>query len=425
MKALAIALKDVRRTLRSPVALAMMLGAPLLLTFLLGSAFGGAGGFTVPATKLVVVDLDAPAAGGAAAAASGGGQATSEGAAVVAALTSKDLAKLLEVTTVATEAEARAQVDQGKAAVAVIVPKGFSAAMQSQQAATATITLYKDPSLTLGPTIVRSILQSLADAFNGARAAAAVTVQLAVAQGVVDQATLQQAAGGAAQSFAASFQATPPISLEQRAPQASGATMNNTTNVMFQVLTGMMVFFMFIAAANGARSILDEDEAGTLQRMFTTPTPRAVILGGKFLSVFLTVLVQATVLLAAGRLLFNIQWGSFGTVVVLDVVGSMVATGLALFLLSFSKTPAQAGAITSGVMVLLGLLGGNFIGTGDLGGWFDIVRRLTPNGWLLIAWGQNINGGSTASLVLPVVVCLGFAAATFAAGSVVLSRRYR
>ena len=63
MKAIAIALKDVRRTLRSPVALAMMLGAPLLLTFLLGSAFGGAGGFTVPVTDVAVVNLDTLSAG--------------------------------------------------------------------------------------------------------------------------------------------------------------------------------------------------------------------------------------------------------------------------------------------------------------------------------------------------------------------------
>ena len=50
-------------------------------------------------------------------------------------------------------------------------------------------------------------------------------------------------------------------------------------------------------------------------------------------------------------------------------------------------------------LVLLGLLGGNFIGTADLGGWFDIVRRLTPNGWLLVGWGQVMRGGSLTTIV--------------------------
>ena len=55
----------------------------------------------------------------------------------------------------------------------------------------------------------------------------------------------------------------------------------------------MMVFFMFFGASNVARTILDEERAGTLPRLFTTPTPRRTILGGKFVSVLLTVAVQA------------------------------------------------------------------------------------------------------------------------------------
>jgi ABC-2 type transport system permease protein len=242
---------------------------------------------------------------------------------------------------------------------------------------------------------------------------------------VVDQAALQQAAAGAAQSFAASFQATPPIALEQREPRVAGTAKSTDPGVTGPVLAGMMVFFMFFAAATGARSILDEDAAGTLQRMFTTPTSRTVILGGKFLSVLLIVLLQSTVLVVAGRLLFGIRWGAIGPVIALTVVGSIVATGLALLLLSFSRTPAQAGAFTSGVLVLLGLLGGNFIGTADLGSWFDVVRRLTPNGWLLVGWGQVMRGGSLTAIMGPLAYCLAFAVAAFFAGSFVLSRRYR
>ena len=40
------------------------------------------------------------------------------------------------------------------------------------------------------------------------------------------------------------------------------------------ILAGMMIFFMFFGANNVARTILDEDRAGTLPRLFTTPTPR-------------------------------------------------------------------------------------------------------------------------------------------------------
>ena len=252
--------------------------------------------------------------------------------------------------------------------------------MQSPQAgATTTITLYKDPALTLGPSIVGSIVQSLADAFNGARAAAAVTVQLATAQGVVDQATLQQAAAGAAQSFGAAFQAAPPIALEQREPHVAGAAKSTDDGRHRPGARG----HDGLLHVHRRRQRRPQHPGRGRRRHAAAHVHHAhvaatLILGGKFLSVLLIVLLQSTVLVVAGRLLFGIRWGGIGPVIALTMVGAIVATGLALLLLSFSRTPAQAGAFTSGVLVLLGLLGGNFIGTADLGGWFDIVRRLTP-----------------------------------------------
>ena len=49
--------------------------------------------------------------------------------------------------------------------------------------------------------------------------------------------------------------------------------------------------------------------SGTLPRLFTTPTTQSTILGGKFLAVGLTVVVQMTVLIILGRLIFGIHWG--------------------------------------------------------------------------------------------------------------------
>ena len=68
-------------------------------------------------------------------------------------------------------------------------------------------------------------------------------------------------------------------------------------------------------------------------------------------------------LLIAGRLIFGIQWGRLDAVVLLTLVAAGVAGGLALLVISFAKTPAQAGAIGSGIYLVLALLGGNFTGT--------------------------------------------------------------
>ena len=70
-----------------------------------------------------------------------------------------------------------------------------------------------------------------------------------------------------------------------------------------------MIFYAFYTGVATAESILQEEEERTLPRLFSTPTPQATILGGKFLAVLFTVLVQVIVLLLVARLIFGIHWG--------------------------------------------------------------------------------------------------------------------
>jgi ABC-2 type transport system permease protein len=186
----------------------------------------------------------------------------------------------------------------------------------------------------------------------------------------------------------------------------------------------MMVFFMFFGASNVARTILTEDQEGTLPRMLTTPTATGTILGGKFTSVFLTVTVQTLVLLVAGRLLFGIDWGSLDSVALLTVVGAAVASGLALLIIAVVKTPGQAGAIGSGVYLVLALLGGNFTGTATSSGFYATVQGLTPNGWLLRGWDVAMHGGELADVAAKLLAPIAFAAAFFAVAVWRFRRRY-
>ena len=80
--------------------------------------------------------------------------------------------------------------------------------------------------------------------------------------------------------------------------------------IISQVLAAMMVFYVFTTAASSGISILQEEEAGTLPRLFTTPTPQSNILGGKFLYIFLTLVIQIVVLVVVTGLVFGIDWGA-------------------------------------------------------------------------------------------------------------------
>jgi ABC-2 type transport system permease protein len=407
-QALAIAWKDVRHVYRSIAGLATMLIAPLLLAGAIGAAFGAGNNFSVPVVKTVLVNQDGGAAG----------------QAITSALTSDQLADLLDVTQQATPEGARTVVDSGEAEVAVLVPRGLTQALTTQTATPLEVEIYKDPTVTVGPAIVGAVVQDLVQSLNGARAAATAAAQLAVMQGIVDPAKLTALATQTAQAYGAEAQNGRTVGVESRSPVTPGGSASKRPNTAGQVLIGMMLFFTLFGAATPARSIIDEQRMGTLPRLFTTPTARSVILGGKYIAVFLVVLLQSVILLVAGRLIFGSHWGAIGPVIVLTLVGAFMAASLGLLTVSFAKTPAQAGAGGAGIFVFLGLISGSFTGGADVGGAYAVVRHFSPLGWLLDGWNHTMFGGSWGGIWLPVVVALAFALVFFAVATFFFRRRY-
>ncbi len=117
-------------------------------------AFGGLGdegGFDLAVTKVVVVNQDQPVA-----------QAGdfSDGQKLAAFLKSDYLKSILDVTEAADAAAARDAVDRQEAGVAVIIPAGLTAAGENP-GERAAVELYQDPTLTLGPGIVKGIVSGI------------------------------------------------------------------------------------------------------------------------------------------------------------------------------------------------------------------------------------------------------------------------
>jgi ABC-2 type transport system permease protein len=411
----AIAWKDLRSTLRNIPALVMMLLAPLALAGLLGFAFGGGESYSIAATKVAVANTDAGAG------AAGAGE--NAGAEVAGALAGAGLKDVLDVRAVPDAAAARRAVDAGDAAVAVIIPADFSAVLfrTSSSGPGTAVQLYENPTLQIGGGITESVVGQALLSFNGARAAAVAAHGLATANGDGGQAA--RLAGEAAAQYIQAGAAAG-VAISQRAPQLPSGEATKDVGVTGVILAGMMVFFMFFGASNVARTILDEERAGTLPRLFTTPTRRQTVLGGKFASVFVTVTVQVLLLLVAGRVLFGIDWGRLDVVAALTLAAAAVASGLALLVISLVRSPGQAGGIGAGVYLVLALLGGNFTGGGAATGSVATLQKFTPNGWLLKGLDVAMRGGGLGDVVLNIAVPLAFAAVFFAAAALRFRGRY-
>ena len=149
------------------------------------------------------------------------------------------------------------------------------------------------------------------------------------------------------------------------------------------------------------------------------------ILAGKFLAVVLTVFIQSSVLLTAGRYVFGVRWG-LPLSVGLAVVGHVAAaSGLGVLLMSLVKHTRQAGAVLGGALTVLGMMGGLFTsGIPNMPRAFEVMALFTPHGWVMRAWRLAMAGAAPTEMLLPTLILLGLGVATFSAGAVLFRRRY-
>jgi ABC-2 type transport system permease protein len=402
----------------------MMFVAPLLITGLIYLAFGGmitrTGGLALPKADVLIVNLDQPDPS----------LNLNAGEMLAQNLAGGAMGGVMNGQIAPDEAAARQAVDAGQADVAVIIPADFSRAV-AQPGMSAAVVLYQHPDQSLAATAVKVMVSDFVDGFAGAKIAVHVTSHQLEAQGLNLPAG---AAEGVARAYArwlqsglgvnGASQATPAY-LVTRPPATAEKPANQATLFLGPVLAGMLVFFMFFTAAAAAESILYEDQEGTLARLFTTPTPRAAILAGKYLAVVIMLAIQAVVLMTLGALLFGIRWGNPANVALLTAGVVLTAAGFGILLMSFLRSPRQAGPAIGLVITLTGMLGG-LMPTGDPSRppAFEKFTLALPQGWAMRGWRLTLAGASPADIIVPMAVLGIVGAVLFAAGALLFRRRF-
>lgn len=423
MNILTIAFNDLRRSFRNASAIGFMFIMPLLTTGVFFIAFGGASGggdsFDLAVTQVIVVNQDRPSAQFG---------STAAGRLLVDFLQNESLSELLQVEESADEAAARAAVDNQEAGVAVIIPADFTNRMLTEEGVT-TVTLYQDPNLTIGPGIVKEMVSQLIDGYAGTKIAAdVVSRQLALHDTAVNSTQLVETTN----RYAASLQLlSQSLTTGEQALLAIEQLPGNEdindqpTQLVASIMVAMMIFYAFFTGANSAQSILKEQEEGTLARMFTSPASRATILGGKFVSVFLTLIVQVTVLVIVSSLIFKISWADMGALA-LAMLGLVVsASGFGLLLISFVRDTRQAGPVMGGVVTISGMVGGLMTSTmPNMPEAFKTANLMTPQGWVLQSWTMVLAGGNAGDIALSALVAVSMGVIFFIASVAAFKRRF-
>jgi ABC-2 type transport system permease protein len=423
VKLIDIAWKDMLRSFRSLFAIGMMIAAPLLITGLIYMAFGGAasGKTDLPVTKVAIVNQDVPPAG-----------SPSFGQSIIDLRKDAKVASWLILTEVKDPATAEAMVNNQEVNIAIIIPPDFSKSILTRQG-TPQVRLIQDPTLTVGPMVIKNMVGSLLDGAAGAQIAINTELTRSQALGTtIDPAShmmMAQQYGNWFVTFQRTLYHSPQAALAAKAPTAaekpSTDQQDGFKRILSLVLAGQMIFFGFYTGAFSMMSILQEQEEGTLARLFTTPTSRTVILGGKFLSVVFMVLVQGIVMVLVGIFVFGVKWGNPISVAISLIGQTLGATGLGVLIISFVKNTKQAGTVLGGGLSALGILGGLFTLTvPNAPKFFELSALFTPHGWVLRCWKATLAGGGPAEILLPLLVVTLMSAVMFGIGALVFQRRF-
>lgn len=162
---------------------------------------------------------------------------------------------------------------------------------------------------------------------------------------------------------------------------------------------GFLFLFLGMVVIQGCRTLIEEKENRTYERMLGTPGSFLKFLIVKTVSIFLYGVVHIVVIIAAGRLLFHLD--IFRNLLPLCLVFAAYLFALIGIVLAFTlgadnqKTFSSIGLPVS---VLTGMLGGCFFPIEIAPGFIQLLSHVTPQGWALPAVASM--GAANSSAVI-------------------------
>lgn len=377
---------DLKQRIRDRSVIIFALVVPLALMFVFNLAFGSTDELEIEAVTVVV---SAPAG--------------DEMAGVVTEVVrSLDGQEDLEVTVdEADSADARARVEDGDAALALLVPDGFGKAVRAGEPVT--VEAVRDDESGIEADIVLSVVDGLLDGL----ADGTVTARAALAAGIPPDQLAQLAeeavSGGPAYDLRQGEAASEQLS--------SGAAL----------VAGQAGLFLLFTVSFGVTGLLIERENGTLARLRSMPMPVTYVVVSKALVSLTLGVVATTVLLTAGGYLFDADFGSPLAVGSLVVAVSLAGTSVMFLIARAARTSEQASVMTSIVALVLGIAGGAFTPIASSGA-VSTVLDLNPVSALLRGLGITSAGGGVTDLGVPLAIMLGFATVMLVASRLVPDR---
>jgi linearmycin/streptolysin S transport system permease protein len=417
MRAVALlVVKDLRRKLRAPLGLTILLAFPLLFAGMIALVFGS-GGDAAPRVRLLVENLDGDAF---------------LSRLLVSSLTSAQMAEHFDVKVVGADGAAR--MERGEASALLRIPRGFTG--DFVDGTPSGLELVRNPAEGILPEIAEQLARVLCDGLDGGsrllrRPLEQLRPYLAgdrriSGDSIAELATTIQESLGDAWPFVA----PPVITLEgafspEAKPSPGKVRGGGSSQIFLLVLPGVAVYALFLVADQGMRDLLTETAGGTLHRQLAGPVPPATLLLAKVLYTAVISLLALGVLALVGLLLAGAHADLFGFLA-LSMSLILAVTGAAAVVYGFARTERLGATVASLVYLFLGMAGGRFIPLQSLPASVRAVAPLSPFYWGTRRFQRLVAEGAGLRDILPhAAVLAGLGAILLTLGAAALGRAAR
>ena len=388
-KIIAIVLKDLRIRFSNPVEWLFFLILPIFFSFIIG---GGTGGPTDSRVGFYVVDE----------------AQSSLSASLIDALDSSTSVRPV----LKDRQEALKDLDERDVAAVLLIPAGLD--WNAIGATAQSVELRQLPGSTNALVVQQGVQAAIGQVSSALQIAGFSTEQAESLVGFGSQIEREAWFAQALEAAQNALQAAPDRVQETVADVPDPVEYDPNTNSSI----GQMITWVFIPLIGLSAMLAYERQIGTLRRLLTSPTTKAVYLGGTIIGQVLTALLQMTILVAFGKFVLHVPWGnSVLAIAMMLVSSSLAAAALGTMLGTLVKSESQANGLSIMVGMVMAMLGGCWYPLELFPQVVQSAVRVLPTTWTMQGMLDiALRGQGPDGVVLEMLVLFGFALVFFLVG---------
>lgn len=403
---------DLRRRVRSPLGLILIMCIPLTITLIIGLVFGGSGEIERLNIKVLLADKDDGLFGGL----------------IRQSMQQEQFSEMIDLVSVEEE-EGITLMEKGKASALIVIPEDFTESVLARQPVE--ITIIKNPAEAFLPMIVEELVETTALMLDEGMQIFAEPVDRIRSMLEGDR----WPTGGEFEDFLDSGRDR--IVLVSGYMTDSLITFNSEVaaaeeeedegfNIFAFVLPGSLLIGLLFISEFVLRDIIREKNTGTLSRLFAAPLEVEHVISSKILATFTVTGISCILLIIIGRLGFGINLGKPLPLIVQFIGTILMCTGVISLLYGFIRSERAADAVLSVAIIVMALFGGSMVPYEQMGSTLQKFGRFSPVYWAVDGFKKVfVYEAGLSEILLHIIVLYSLGVVTIVLGALLLRRKVK